>query len=550
MMKPSVLGTATVLVCACLARGFADERPLSDSPTLRELPGDGDTAAEESKPPSAFLHVDDQRFFDAEGRQVLLHGMNVISKSKDEGYLSWHRAEDFAKMRAWGMNCIRLGIIWDGIEPEPGKYDEAYLDGVAKRVAWAAEHGLFVFLDMHQDLFSVLYGDGVPAWATLHENRPHRQGGVWSDAYLLSPAVQTSFDNFWANAPAADGVGIQDRYAAAWRHVANRFAKEPTVIGYDLMNEPFQGTSILAAQIVLLSGRFGTRLGELLGKSVGSPAQIAELWKQPEGRAVIMKHLDDMGLYGDFLDAQTGISQAFERRRLQGMHQRVAHAIREVDSQHVLLLEPSYACNVGVCSAIESVVGPDGSRDARQAYAPHAYDIVVDTPAMANANPQRIVMIFDRHRKTAERLKMPLIIGEWGAFGAADERILDSARVLQRELEKRLCGDTYWEYEADIENRAYFGVLKRSIPSRIAGVLLEYSSHPETGGFACRWRESPEITAPTILYLTEASFKNRTVRLEPPGSGFEVSPASDTSGDVYLFVRPTGRSVERSLTSQ
>ena len=79
------------------------------------------------------IRVKGDRFVDDQGRQVLLHGLCVISKSKDENYLSWHRAEDFAKMASWGMNCMRLGIIWDGVEPELGNYDDKYLDGVAQR---------------------------------------------------------------------------------------------------------------------------------------------------------------------------------------------------------------------------------------------------------------------------------------------------------------------------------------------------------------------------------------------------------------------------------
>ena len=244
--------------------------------------------------------------------------MNVISKSKEENYLSWHRREDFARLREWGMNCIRLGIIWDGIEPEPGKYDEVYLDSVEERVAWAAEHDLYVFLDMHQDLFSVLYSDGAPAWATLHEDRPHVKGAVWSDSYLMSPAVQVAFDNFWANAPASDGVGIQDHYAAAWQHVAGRFANHPTVIGYDIMNEPFEGTSVMAAQVALLQSDFAARLANRLGDLVQSPEEIAGLWQQPDGRAVITSHLEDIALYRAFVDAQTESSQLFERKQLAG----------------------------------------------------------------------------------------------------------------------------------------------------------------------------------------------------------------------------------------
>src|SRR5690625_7193003 len=99
--------------------------------------------------------------------------------------------ELFRVFRDEGINVLRLGIIWDGLEPEPGQYNEAYLKEIDKRIEWAAKNNLYVFLDMHQDLFSVKYGDGAPEWATLDEDLPHVTGDVWSDAYLMSPAVQT-----------------------------------------------------------------------------------------------------------------------------------------------------------------------------------------------------------------------------------------------------------------------------------------------------------------------------------------------------------------------
>ena len=43
--------------------------------------------------------------------------------------------------------------------------------------------------------------------------------------------------------PGPGGVGLQDRYAAAWRHVAERFRDDPNVLGYDLLNEPWPGTA-------------------------------------------------------------------------------------------------------------------------------------------------------------------------------------------------------------------------------------------------------------------------------------------------------------------
>jgi len=55
-------------------------------------------------------------------------------------------------MKDWGFNCVRLGFTWASVEPEPGVYSEKCLAEIDKRVEWATKNGLYVFLDMHQDL--------------------------------------------------------------------------------------------------------------------------------------------------------------------------------------------------------------------------------------------------------------------------------------------------------------------------------------------------------------------------------------------------------------
>ncbi|MDD2504380.1 MAG: cellulase family glycosylhydrolase [Clostridia bacterium] len=201
-------------------------------------------------PKSITIHQN--KFVDNQGRHVILNGINVISKSKKEGYLVPEDSTLYPKLRDWGYNSVRFGIIWDGIEPEPGVYNEEYLIGIDKHIKWAADNNVFVVLDMHQDLYSVLYADGAPEWATIHEDKPHTTGDIWSDAYMLSGAVQTAFDNFWANTPASDGIGLQDHYAEMWKHIAKRYANNPNVIGYDLMNEPFRGSSAIESMSAIL----------------------------------------------------------------------------------------------------------------------------------------------------------------------------------------------------------------------------------------------------------------------------------------------------------
>ena len=498
--------------------------------------------------PTAYLAVAGDRFVDGEGRQVLLHGLNVVGKSKAENYATWHRAEDFAAMRKWGMNCVRLGITWDALEPKPGEYDETYLDAVKQRVDAAAAHGLLVLLDMHQDLYSSKYGDGAPDWATLDANAPHQTGAVWSDAYMLSPAVQVAFDSFWNNMPTSDGVGIQDHYAAAWAHVAKRFAENKTIIGYDLMNEPFEGTSIQASQLAWLTSEGAGMLVDRLQGKIHTRAELPQMWLDPDGRNAIMRELQDVELYKTFLKAQQPHSQAFERERLQPMYQRVANAIRAVDTSHILFLETSSSCNSGVPSGIEPVKGADGKRDPQQAYAPHAYDIVVDTSAVAEASQNRVELILARHQETATRLNMPMMIGEWGAYGEAGGCILPAAQFMARQIERHNGSDTFWEYYQGLEEKPYLAAIHRSIPCRLAGKLDSYSNDPETGEFSCRWNEAEGTSAPTMIYLTAKTVESGIIRLSPEGKGYLKYPASSGSKDVYIVIPPTGGKAERVLS--
>ncbi|RLD57590.1 MAG: hypothetical protein DRJ05_09460, partial [Bacteroidetes bacterium] len=118
--------------------------------------------------------INGTKFIDGFGRQILLNGMNLVNKNRNENYIGeYANPEIFKNFKKWGFNVIRLGIIWDGLEPEPGVYNEEYLQEIDKQIKMAEENGLFVFLDMHQDLFSVKYSDGAPKWATLDEEKPH-----------------------------------------------------------------------------------------------------------------------------------------------------------------------------------------------------------------------------------------------------------------------------------------------------------------------------------------------------------------------------------------
>jgi endoglycosylceramidase len=106
-----------------------------------------------------------------------------------------------------------------------------------------ADHGVRTLLDFHQDLFTERFqGEGAPDWAVQDDGLPAQPQAGFPNNYFGMPALERAFDHFWANDPGPGGVGLQVRYARAWRHVAGFFARTPGVFGFDLFNEPWPGS--------------------------------------------------------------------------------------------------------------------------------------------------------------------------------------------------------------------------------------------------------------------------------------------------------------------
>jgi len=181
---------------------------------------------------------------DAQGRVVTLHGFNMVYKRAP--YYSaaiGFGDDDAAFLQSEGYDTVRLGVIYKAVEPQPGVYDDAYLNHIADTVATLGRHGIYALLDFHQDLFNERFqGEGWPDWAVQDDGLPAQPQAGFPGNYPGMPALQHAFDHFWNNDPGPGGVGLQDRYAAAWRHVAQRFGGDPHVLGYDLLNEPWPGT--------------------------------------------------------------------------------------------------------------------------------------------------------------------------------------------------------------------------------------------------------------------------------------------------------------------
>ena len=492
----------------------------------------------------AFFKVKGDKVYDPQGRQVLLHGVNIVDKNPTMQH--WQNVEYFAAMADAGVNCIRLGFTWAALEPEPGKYSQAALEEIDHRIALARKNGIYVFLDMHQDLYSSLYADGAPSWATLTEGKPHVQPpGVWSNAYFGSPAIQTAFDNFWANTPGPDGVGIQDRFAMLWKLLAERYKEETTVIGYDLLNEPFSGSSAPETQMIMM-GKWAEMIAQKHGGQVMSVPEVQEVWSDTSKRHTFIG-MTDIDMYTQSIDSVASRCQEFERTKLVPMYQRVSDAIRSVDRNHILFLGTYYMSNLGIPSGIEPLKGPDGERDPLLIYAPHGYDIGTDPSEQDVYSPERVNFIFSRHGKTQQRLGMPMVVGEWGGILLRTPGMEQARQTLVRKFEELLCGDMYWLFAGDY-HAEMLDVIHRPIPMAVSGELLHYQSDPENLAFSCAWKQDPNITAATRIYLPEAYIaEGKKIVLEPAGQSYGVEPIREGSKNVCVVIPSVKESMARKL---
>ena len=96
-------------------------------------------------------------FEDEENRTVIFHGVNVVYKvppylpTLDGPFHAEHSLndKDIDNLRKWGMNFVRLGVMWEAVEREPGVYDHAYLDQVEELVNRLGERGIYTLVDAH-----------------------------------------------------------------------------------------------------------------------------------------------------------------------------------------------------------------------------------------------------------------------------------------------------------------------------------------------------------------------------------------------------------------
>ncbi|MDM7939855.1 MAG: cellulase family glycosylhydrolase [Methanothrix sp.] len=186
------------------------------------------------------LRLELDGFYDREGRRMCFRGVNIAGNAKFPPFIPFQESCWWDLLASWGFNMVRLTIFWEAIEPEPDTYDLCYLAKVLEMVDQASQRGIYILLDMHQDLYSrTLCGDGAPAWAMPKdvdtESNDSFGGQFWGAAYILSRDVRASFTHFFNSAD------LKEHYKNAWLEVVKSVGDNPFILGYDIMNEPSCG---------------------------------------------------------------------------------------------------------------------------------------------------------------------------------------------------------------------------------------------------------------------------------------------------------------------
>jgi endoglycosylceramidase len=97
-----------------------------------------------------------RQFVDEFGRSVMFHGVNVVYKVAPyipilntfdaQNSLS---PKDLQDLQDWGQNFVRLGVMWEAVEREPGVYDYDYLAAIDALITQMGEYGIYTLVDMH-----------------------------------------------------------------------------------------------------------------------------------------------------------------------------------------------------------------------------------------------------------------------------------------------------------------------------------------------------------------------------------------------------------------
>lgn len=449
------------------------------------------------------ISVEKMRFVDFYGRERIFNGVNICDKGiNDETdvkkkYTYSYPQQMYDYLAAHGFNIVRLGITWAAIEPEPEQYNDEYIQAVRVMMDELHKRGIYVYLDMHQDLFSgniYQWGDGAPYWACLSDGHPYKKISlVWAEGYFWGKGVHACFDNFWANKDCL-GKGILDRFADMWAYVAEKLGDHPALFGFDMFNEPYLGKDggrvfrkIVAKAVSTTLTDKRIKFGKLIKSAV--KADLPAILEQYNGD--VLKKIVSVG---------ADIVADFDRKRYTPFLNKTAAAIREKTQNGIMFIDNCYYSNMSIpCKAGPIVC--NGKREEKSCYSPHGYDLFVDTPLYRYADNSRIDAIFGEHAAVQQRLEAPVMVGEWGGHYGGDTLWHPHLHHILRFFDEHKWSNTYWCFYEGLMGDPVIDLLDRPYPQAVSGNIERYEHSREDNSFTLEYRQDDFFAEPTLVYL-------------------------------------------------
>lgn len=556
---PSAVPAPAVAVLPSVTGGTAcPSDPASAASPCGHISAPGD--------PGGFLQ-------DGFGRDVIMHGVNAVYKTypfdftATPGQPNSLTATDAAEMASLGFDIVRLGIVWEGLEPgsvedhaEPAtaaddnsaaicteglvsgegtagpagsdsQYGAAtlqdYLQQVKATVDLLASYGIYSLVDMHQDVYNAHFaGEGAPDWAVCTNGLPPTNTGNWSANYF-TPAVGVAFDHFWAN----DVVGgLQQNYDAVWHQVASTLAGDPGVIGYDVFNEPFSTDIATVAGNALFDAQLECFYTGTLTTGQQSETHVPLVCPPTD-------------------PAQGAIP-----------------SIESGDPNHLVFYEPDVGNDFGDANYIGPMPYPNlvlGFHDYCLASAGQAYYDFYSSPFCSE--PEQAVMQQEAAARASAATSYQPGGPAWfmSEFGAGEDTV-DLTRVTDL-ANTNLLGWTYWQWKLygdptgggtealvsagaggqDVIDPVKAAVIVQPYAQAVAGTPISMSYDPSTRDYSLTFAPDPAISAPTVVYVPVGSFYDVY-----PGGDCPVASgaAAAQQGDKVLLTNPTASSVTLTIT--
>ncbi|NOZ84795.1 MAG: glycoside hydrolase family 5 protein [Deltaproteobacteria bacterium] len=177
----------------------------------------------------------------SDGSRLFLKGLNLSGTAKTaKDFMFNLKQSDLDVFKEASVNSVRLLTFWRAIAPYgPTSFDSDYLEKLNAEAGILQENGMYIILDMHQDLWGDPFAShGAPAWACPDElKQGYKSSSPWWINYT-KPQVIACFDNFYST------QYLIDSFARAWAEAASTLCHLDKLVGFDLFNEPFPGSSL------------------------------------------------------------------------------------------------------------------------------------------------------------------------------------------------------------------------------------------------------------------------------------------------------------------